>query len=82
LLVIALMIAVLVRALIHLKRRKATHTGYPCLTCFASILSHRIAAHLNAVCVVNQAVENAICYSRVPNLFVPTRNRQLRSQNQ
>ena len=38
---------------------------------FAAILSHRIAAHLDAVRVVNQPVEDAVGGGGIADLFVP-----------
>jgi uridine kinase len=36
---------------------------------------HRIAAHFNAVGIVNQPVEDAISQRGIVDLFVPARNR-------
>ena len=47
----------------------------------APILAHRIAAHLNAMSVVNQPVEDAVGQRRIADLFVPARDRQLRSED-
>jgi len=33
------------------------------------------------VCIVNQPVENAVCQRWIADLFVPARDRQLRSQD-
>src|SRR5271165_3270867 len=46
-----------------------------------AILPHRIAAHLDAVGVVNQPVEDAVRQCRVADLFVPPRDWQLRGQD-
>jgi len=46
-----------------------------------AILAHRVAAHRNAVGVVDQPVEDAIGQSGIANLFVPARDRELRSQD-
>jgi hypothetical protein len=39
-----------------------------------AILVHRVAAHLNAVGVVDQPVEDAIGQSGIANLFMPARD--------
>ena len=39
--------------------------------------AHRIAAHFYAMCVVDQAVEDAIGDGRIADLLMPTRDRQL-----
>jgi hypothetical protein len=44
-------------------------------------LAHGIAAHFDAMGVVNQAVEDAVGGSGIADLFVPTRHRQLRGQD-
>ena len=38
---------------------------------FASALAHRIPAHLDAVRVVNQAIENAIGQRGITDLLMP-----------
>src|SRR5215472_1346857 len=45
------------------------------------VLTHRIAAHLDTMCIVNKPVENAIGQRRVADLLVPARDRQLRCQD-
>lgn len=40
-----------------------------------------MAAHLDAMGVVHEPIEDAISQSRVADLFVPARHRQLRSQD-
>src|SRR4051794_35935736 len=50
---------------------------------FASaLLAHGLAIEFNAVRVVNDAVENAVRYRNIPNLFVPVSQGHLRGQNQ
>ena len=46
-----------------------------------SILSHRISSHLDAVGIVNQPVDDANGQRGIADLFVPTRDRQLRGQD-
>jgi hypothetical protein len=46
-----------------------------------AILAHRVVAHLNAVGVVDQPIEDAIGQNGIANLFVPARDWQLRSQD-
>ena len=46
-----------------------------------AILAHRVATHLNAVGVVNEAVEDAVGQRGIADLFVPARDRQLRGQD-
>ena len=41
----------------------------------ATFLPHRVAAHLDPVRVVDQAVENAVGYGRIADLLVPPRDR-------
>jgi hypothetical protein len=43
--------------------------------------SHRFPFHLNAVRVVDQPGENAVCQRGVADLFMPSADGQLRSQN-
>ena len=44
-------------------------------------LTHGIALHLNAMRVVDQAVEDAVGQRWIADLFVPPRDRQLRRQD-
>jgi len=44
---------------------------FPCPR-FPAIVAHRIATHLAAVGIVNQAAEDAISQCRIADLFVPT----------
>jgi len=44
-----------------------------------AFLPHGITTHLDAVGIVNQAVEDAVSDGGVADLLVPARNRQLRS---
>jgi hypothetical protein len=37
--------------------------------------SHRIAAHLDPVRIVDQSVQNAVCDGRIADLLVPARYR-------
>ena len=46
-----------------------------------AFLPHRLAAHFDAVGVMNQPVEDAVGQSGITNLFVPARDRQLRGQD-
>src|SRR5690242_7007824 len=55
-------------------------TGQLCIR-LSPVLTHRIAAHLNAVGVVNETVEDAVGGGRIADLLVPACDRQLRSQN-
>jgi len=48
---------------------------------FSSILAHGIAPHLNTMRVVDKPVENAIRQRRIADLLMPSRDRQLRSQD-
>ena len=41
----------------------------------------RIAPHLDPVCIVDQPVKNAIGECRIADLFMPARDRQLRSED-
>src|SRR5215469_14702895 len=45
------------------------------------ILSHRIAAHLDAVRVGNQPIKNTLSQFGIANLLMPAGTRQLRGQN-
>ena len=47
----------------------------------STILAHGIAAHLNPVSVVNQAVEDTVGQRGIADLLVPARDRELRSQD-
>src|SRR5258707_372283 len=49
---------------------------------FPTILTHRVATHLDSVSVVNQSVEDAIGYGRITDLFMPAGDGQLRRENQ
>jgi len=44
-------------------------------------LAHRIALHLNAMRVVDQAVEDAVCQRGIADRLVPARDRQLRGED-
>src|SRR5580700_6652267 len=46
-----------------------------------SILTHGIPAHLNAMGVVHQPVEDSVGQRGIAYLFVPPRDRQLRGQD-
>ena len=46
-----------------------------------ALFTHRIAAHLDAMGIVNEAVQDAVGGRGITDLFVPARNRKLRSQN-
>jgi hypothetical protein len=48
---------------------------------FASTLPHRITAHLDAMSVMDQPIEDAIRQRGIADLFVPTRNWQLGRQD-
>jgi hypothetical protein len=48
---------------------------------FAPVFPHGIPAHLDAMGVVDQAVEDAVGQRGIADLFVPARDRQLRGQN-
>ena len=47
----------------------------------SSALPHRIAPHFDPVCIVDQPVKNAIGECRIADLFMPARDRQLRSED-
>ena len=47
----------------------------------AALLAHRIASHFDAVGVVHQAVQDAVGGGGVADLFVPARDRELRSED-
>ncbi len=42
---------------------------------FSAAIAHRISAHLNAVGVVNEPVEDAVGQRGIADLLVPTRDR-------
>jgi len=46
----------------------------------SSALPHRTVPHLDQVCIVDQPVKNAIGECRIADLFMPARDRQLRSE--
>jgi hypothetical protein len=52
------------------RKPEVTHSASP-------VLTHRIATHLNAVSIVDEAVENTVGQCRVADLLVPARNREL-----
>lgn len=45
----------------------------------AALFAHRIAAHLDTVCVMNESVENTVGSSGVADLFMPASHRKLGS---
>ena len=47
----------------------------------ATFLTHRIAAHLDAMGVMDQAVEDAVGGGGIPDLLMPAGYRKLRGQN-
>jgi hypothetical protein len=46
-----------------------------------TFLAHRFSAHLDAVGVVHQAVQDAVRDGGIPDLLVPARDRQLGSED-
>src|SRR4051794_27928625 len=70
--------------LVQLTRKQISIFHTKLLSCvrLPAILAHRVAPHLDAVCVVNQPVENAVGHSRIADLFVPAGYWQLRRENQ
>ena len=46
-----------------------------------TLFPHRVPAHLDAVRVVDQAVEDTVGHGRVADLFVPASDGQLRRQD-
>ena len=48
---------------------------------FPAILPHRVAAHVDAMGIVNQPVEDTVRSGRIADLFVPARHRQLGSED-
>jgi hypothetical protein len=46
-----------------------------------AFLAHRIAAHIDAMGVVNQAVQNAVGGRGVADRFMPARDRELRGED-
>src|SRR5262250_1643616 len=56
------------------------HSFSPADSCFsfrALLLAHGFAAHLDAVCVVHQTIEDAVRQRGISDLFMPTGHRQL-----
>lgn len=49
----------------------------PALCTSAAFLAHRVALHLNAVGVVDQAVEDTVSNGGIADLFVPASHGQL-----
>src|SRR5258708_36737093 len=47
----------------------------------ATLLAHGVATHLDAMSVMNEAVEDSVGGSGIADLFVPAGGGQLRSQN-
>ncbi len=48
---------------------------------YSFLFTYRIPAHLDAMGVVHQAVEDSVGQCGISDLFVPARHRQLRSQD-
>jgi hypothetical protein len=46
-----------------------------------AFLAHGLAAHLDAMGIVNKAVEDVVGNGGIADLLVPTRNRQLGSED-
>jgi hypothetical protein len=55
--------------------------GRNLVTRLSPILSHRVPPHLDAMCVVNKTVKDAVGNCRIADLFVLACHRHLRGQD-